>query len=51
MTVSSQTIPMKIAENSYTIGHWSTVWMVFALFAFLICAVFVLIFKPKKVIL
>lgn len=48
MIVNSFTHPMKMAEESFTAGNWQAVWTVFAAFALLIGIIFVIIFKPKK---
>ena len=46
--INSYTHGMKIGDQFYTVGEWSTCWFIFSAYALVVGLVFALVFHPQK---
>ena len=45
---SWQKIATEAGEHSFLVGDWTSVWGIFALYAFIVAITFIFVFKYKK---
>ena len=46
--INAYTHGMKIGDQFYTVGEWSTCWFIFSAYALVVGLVFALVFHPQK---